>query len=450
MLYVIYAVIILATLGIALLPYRLLRVDPWYKTLTRPIGIWSLSVMLYWVWGSAIGLLTHEALNRPNADLRFAILAQLYFLLGACCLIIGYFSWQRSQASRGCHKAGYRWTSRQVVVLFLVLSTATLSYMPSTNYLAADAEAINAQIYYISNNILICVAWVVLFEKGRPRLLVFLALVLLLIGAFLSITRGSRSASLFYYAPGFILAVRMAGMVPQRKYLMFGGVLLLASLAVAQTVRTTYGVGSFRKHAETEGSEFIKSISSSLFDEKVISSGVDDLLNTLSTSRLAAVDNLAESIELAETSASWQFLWGQSMWTGFMSTLLPRFVYPEKGPINTAEDHFNAMRGIYYDSKTNADTLTNAPLEFYVNFGVIGVLFGMFFLGIIWRWLERLFVESKSRSTALWVCYLILCQSILVAEQEMHLYLFAMLRAVLIVLLLDWFLVSLKRRTAVS
>lgn len=438
--------LIIFTLSASLWPFYILKRQAWYIVLTKPIGIWSITFILYWVLGSLIAIFSEIAFDRYSGDLSFIIQAQLYILMGAICLVLGYSSINAIHYSNApTERLIIQWSNRAVALLLLVFTFLAVIYIPSSGKDYGDTGAFNEQVYFVAFTLTQCIAWVVMFEKNRPKWLFGLTVFLIVIGFFSTVFQGSRSAAVYYFIPGLIVAVRLRGYKPKKLNLLIALALISLSLYIAQIVRVTYGVGTVRDRAEISLTSFVSSIFAGVFDPVTQSVAWDGLEYTISTNRLVGVDNMAAAIELHESSSHWSFMWGESIWTGFASILLPRFIFPEKPAKVTAEDYFNSGQGIGYDAYTNADTLTNAPFEFYVNFGLPGILIGMFFLGLVWRKLEISFVDRSAYSTAYWVCYLVLCQSILRSEQEMAIYLFATLRIILFVLVIDYFLTYLVR-----
>jgi hypothetical protein len=76
--------------------------------------------------------------------------------------------------------------------------------------------------------------------------------------------------------------------------------------------------------------------------------------------------------------------WGGYSYRSLFTSLIPRFLYPDK-PKKTIGNEF----GQRYRLLNSSDTVTsyNLPMlvEFYINFGTIGVLLGMFLLGLVLR-----------------------------------------------------------------
>jgi hypothetical protein len=68
---------------------------------------------------------------------------------------------------------------------------------------------------------------------------------------------------------------------------------------------------------------------------------------------------------------------------------IPRFLWPEK-PLKAGGNAFvSQYTGIRFDPHTSVGV--NYMFEFYVNFGLVGVVFGLFVLGLLLGWMELLY-----------------------------------------------------------
>jgi len=76
--------------------------------------------------------------------------------------------------------------------------------------------------------------------------------------------------------------------------------------------------------------------------------------------------------------------WGGETYLSLPATIIPRFLWPDKPTkdLGPRYGHRYSLLGEY-----NFNTSMNLPqmIEFYVNFGVLGVLIGMFLLGLIYQ-----------------------------------------------------------------
>ncbi len=81
-----------------------------------------------------------------------------------------------------------------------------------------------------------------------------------------------------------------------------------------------------------------------------------------------------------------KFSMGESIWTAFVA-LIPRALWPDKPSIGGGKDIVSRYTGIIFDRHTSVGA--GQVFEFYVNFGVWGVWFGLFSFGVLIRYLDR-------------------------------------------------------------
>jgi hypothetical protein len=81
--------------------------------------------------------------------------------------------------------------------------------------------------------------------------------------------------------------------------------------------------------------------------------------------------------------------WDGETYADFLWSFIPRFIYPDKPRKTLGQAYGHRYRFI---SANNVGTSINLEqtVEMYANFGVIGVLLGMFFMGVLYRALYRL------------------------------------------------------------
>jgi hypothetical protein len=87
--------------------------------------------------------------------------------------------------------------------------------------------------------------------------------------------------------------------------------------------------------------------------------------------------------------------WRGNSYYALLWAPIPRVIFPLKPTITLGQD-FGHRYGFLYP--TDYSTSWNLPqlVEMYANFGVIGVLFGMFIMGIIYRMLYEMFCHPKA------------------------------------------------------
>jgi hypothetical protein len=104
-------------------------------------------------------------------------------------------------------------------------------------------------------------------------------------------------------------------------------------------------------------------------------------------SRLAHLMTFAEVVERTPEDIEY---WGGETYQALLYKVIPRAIYPDKPMIETGQ-LFGHRYGFL--SPTDRTTSYNLPqlVELYANFGVVGVLIGMFIIGIIYAAIVRCF-----------------------------------------------------------
>lgn len=423
------------TFFLAAFPIYRLKHEELQRVLVRPIGVWSITVLLYWVWGSSLTLFTHKVLffTRDHYSL---LIAQIIYIFGGSALIAGYFYRKiYSQSVTGTTQYISRWTTLQVAVIFIVLRLA-LSYFKQPTGIV-DPDRVDQQVYIFLSMILGPLALVIFFDKFYPswlRLLVSLSIVENAINALFS---GSRFAVIGFFL-SFIVAATIVGKYYFKpKHLFSIGLVILIGIIVSQMSRDLYGYS----HARTEPiglSSMINGIIDGLLNPAQRESSTNFLSHSATSERLGPVDTLALATEVVDVSSG-NYMLGQSIYTGLTRVFLPYFLFPSKPAYHSAESWLSNLIGY------TGDTHSNATTELYINFGVLGVILGMFVLGNIWRWTESFLLSENNLSTHKYIAYLIFVSSIFTAEREMADYLFVTLRTIGFVFFVGWFIAVLQR-----
>jgi hypothetical protein len=109
----------------------------------------------------------------------------------------------------------------------------------------------------------------------------------------------------------------------------------------------------------------------------------------VSTSRLAHIMTLAEVVSI--TPASVPF-WGGETYYPILFKPIPRFLFPGKPEEISGQTFGHRYAFLNPADDTTSDNLPQL-VEFYINFGMIGVIVGMFLMGTIYRLLHLLFIH---------------------------------------------------------
>jgi hypothetical protein len=125
-----------------------------------------------------------------------------------------------------------------------------------------------------------------------------------------------------------------------------------------------------------------------LLDARVQSDGVDGAVSKgfeTSAGRSANLDLLADVIIRTPREIPY---WGGQTYLSLVGSFVPRVLWPDK-PTKELGQAFGHRYGYIGSSDTN--TALNLPIlvEFYANFGIAGVIAGMFLVGLIYFVLDR-------------------------------------------------------------
>ena len=88
--------------------------------------------------------------------------------------------------------------------------------------------------------------------------------------------------------------------------------------------------------------------------------------------------------------------WNGESYTPLFTRLIPRFVWPDK-PTEEMGQLFGHRYGILDTHDTTTSMNTPQMVEFYMNFGLTGLMLGMALIGIIYRLLQHVFKFDQNR-----------------------------------------------------
>jgi hypothetical protein len=125
-----------------------------------------------------------------------------------------------------------------------------------------------------------------------------------------------------------------------------------------------------------------------LLQKRIVSDGIQGTVEkgfVTSAGRSANLDLLADVIRRTPDEVPY---WGGETYLSLVGAFVPRFLWPDK-PTKELGQGFGHRYG--YIGANDSMTAINLPIlvEFYVNFGMLGVVVGMFVVGIIYRLVER-------------------------------------------------------------
>ena len=201
----------------------------------------------------------------------------------------------------------------------------------------------------------------------------------------LGIGSGSVAAAAFY---GTIIVV--AAWIGKGRL----GVLWIAGIVCgAVLIVSLRGVTEqYRKMAwyQNEGADAIEGSGMffELLQQRIASDGVEETVDkgfSTSAGRSANLDLFADVIRRTPDDVPY---WGGETYLSLVGAFVPRFLWPDK-PTKELGQAFGHRYG--YIGARDSRTAVNLPIlvEFYANFGMAGVAFGMFIVGIIYQLVEH-------------------------------------------------------------
>ena len=116
--------------------------------------------------------------------------------------------------------------------------------------------------------------------------------------------------------------------------------------------------------------------------------------DTSTVNRLAHISTFAHVINM--TPGSVPYWWGESYQT-LWSSFIPRLLWPDKPEATIGQAFGHRYKLLNSDDKMTSFNLPWLP-EFYANFGTIGVLMGMFAVGVLFQFLVQKFSAPSNKN----------------------------------------------------
>lgn len=138
---------------------------------------------------------------------------------------------------------------------------------------------------------------------------------------------------------------------------------------------------------ETKSILYLKTLISTLRGDTMAYKRVYEI----GVSRLSHLMTFAEVIELTPNYVPY---WMGETYYPLLFKIIPRLFYPDK-PLEVTGQAFGHRYGFLHPQ--DYVTSYNLPqlIEFYSNFGIFGVLIGMFFLGIVYKSIQHIFFHKR-------------------------------------------------------
>jgi hypothetical protein len=156
-----------------------------------------------------------------------------------------------------------------------------------------------------------------------------------------------------------------------------------------------------------------------LLATKIQTSGVQGALVDGFRAVVGRSANLDLLADVMRQTPAWIPYWGGQTYLSLVGIAVPRVLWPDKPTKVLGQDFGHRYR--YLGNEDHA-TSVNLPfvVEFYANFGELGVIVGMFIVGMIYRLLERL-VNNPGQHILTSVCALVLLVPLVNVESDFSL-----------------------------
>lgn len=93
-----------------------------------------------------------------------------------------------------------------------------------------------------------------------------------------------------------------------------------------------------------------------------------------------------------------EFLYGKTMLNFFVSLGPPRFIWRDKPIVTLDGNKFGHEMGVLPTGDSKTSVGMTLPGELYINFGLFGIIFGMFVFGIVWRFMYEYLIPGSGIS----------------------------------------------------
>jgi hypothetical protein len=251
-------------------------------------------------------------------------------------------------------------------------------------------------------------------ELGRRQRLFLYGSVLL--AALLRVSQGNIS-TVIVLALSIVLAIWIAGgrfrmSIVALAILSIGGILAVKGVVLEYRRLSWFGQEKLGPAGEI-------ALMVELVSDRTRSIGVFGTVaegwNAMAT-RSASTDLLADIVRQTPSNVPY---WGGTTYLSLIGVAVPRVIWPNK-PIKKLGQDFGHRYG--YLDPYDTSTSVNLPylVEFYANFGELGVLFGMLLVGVIYRVLDSL-LNSPGQPIQNSVCAIVLLAPLTNIESDFSL-----------------------------
>jgi hypothetical protein len=316
----------------------------------------------------------------PTRDFREPIELALW---GWVSLLVGY--WTLSVSYRPLRARERRWPARLLSPLLIGLLVVGLA-AETLQLVMRLPGALGGAVAFISILSRFAIATLVVMQVRRQlapgeRAILLVAIPL----QFLLLLAAGSIAKVFLFVLLLLLAHWLGGGRLRASW-------IIAGFAAALTLITLKGVlNQYRREAWFAGVKLNPVerawLMGKLVNDQVKAEGVADAVATgwqAAISRSATLDLLADAMRRTPRDIPY---WGGSTYLSLIGVAVPRLLWPSKPTKRLGQDFGHRYS---YIEPWDQSTSVNLPflVEFYINFGTLGVFVGMFLTGMLYRLLD--------------------------------------------------------------
>jgi len=376
-------------LGLIALPLWLWRlgIDP------NPPFIVLITLLYFYSYGLGVFLLRSFAGNpyQPDVSHRWIETALRLALAGMILMLAGYYAWPWMPIRSMVPRFRMRWSDARAVrlagfvmaIFGLLLSAGHIPGLPKS---LAQVTGYAQDSFTVGICILIGLWWIGRLTRPSAWLL-FLVLVPMRLG--IGLLGGASGGSIVIAMTLVLMYSALSHRIPW--ILVFTGtaaLFIIRPLELPYRSATWSPSGELYNASDLQKAEYMYG----LVYRTIIGGEVPpDALVQAAGARLSVFPMLADVMSLTPKVVPY---WGGETYYPLLFKPIPRIIWPGK-PEEVTGRTFGQRYG--YSSLENPGTSINFAqlVEQYANFGVIGVLVGMFVIGMIYRVLLAMFIHPE-------------------------------------------------------
>lgn len=382
----VYGSLMLALIAVPLWLWRL-GVDP------NPPFIVLVSLLYFYTYGLGVFLLRSFAGNpyQPDVSRRWIETALGLALAGMVLMLAGYYAWPWIPIRAMVPRFRMRWNDARAVRLagFLMAVVGLMfsaSHIPGLPKSLAQVTGYAQDSFTVGICILIGLWWIGRLSSPSVWLL-FLVLIPMRLG--IGLVGGASGGSIVIAMTLVLMYSALSHRIPW--ILVFAGT---AALFIIRPLELPYRAATWSPQGELYNASDLQK-AEYMYDliYKTIVGGEipPDALIQAAGARLSEFPMLADVMSLTPSIIPY---WGGVTYYPLFFKPIPRAIWPDK-PEEVTGRTFGQRYG--YTSLANPGTSINLAqlVEQYANFGVVGIVVGMFVIGMIYRALLSTFVHPE-------------------------------------------------------